>query len=85
MAKNRFYQYKAALCLFFRKRGYNVNSKDMTVTVDVEKLTPKEAERLKKLQNWGFTVVNPSVRDSSRRPNYIVIDDYDNDCCNETK
>lgn len=79
---NRFLQYKYALCRFFRSRGYEINTDKMTIKIDVENLNYKEQQRLKQLQTWGFTVIDPaahSVRDFSYRPDCIVADDYDPD------
>ena len=79
---NRHLQYKYALCRFFRSRGYEIDTDKKTIKIDVDDLNYKEQQRLKQLQNWGFTVINPTaqpVRHSSFRPNYIIADDYDPD------
>lgn len=76
MAVNRFNQYKYALCGFFRKRGYNVDSKQMTITIDEAELTNKEKTRLQQLKNWGYQVINPT----QRKFNYSSYDyDYSSD------
>ncbi|WP_353122092.1 hypothetical protein [Dysgonomonas capnocytophagoides] len=77
MAIDRFKQYQYALVRFFRSRGYNVDSQKKTIRIDPIELNSKDHERLKKLEAWGFTVQNPSVR--NRRVDYTMIDDYDTD------
>jgi len=69
----RFKQHQYALCAFFRRRGCEVNVRAKTITIDPADLYRKEAERLKRLQNYGFKVINPN----EQRPGYIVVDDYE--------
>lgn len=56
----RFKQHQYALCNFFRRRGYTVNTRERTIRIDPAELYRKETERLKRLQAYGFRVVNPS-------------------------
>lgn len=62
MAADRFKQYQYALVRFFRSRGYDVNSIKKTIKIDAYDLTYKETQRLKQLQNYGFTVIDPNPK-----------------------
>lgn len=62
MAVDRFKQYQYALVRFFRSRGYDINSIKKTIKIDKYDLPVKEAQRLKQLQNYGFTVIDPNPK-----------------------
>lgn len=56
MEKSRFNQKKANLRTYLRKRGAKIDTSHKTVSVDVDSLNWKEAERLKELERWGYAV-----------------------------
>lgn len=78
---NRLLKYKYALCNFFRKRGYEIDTKNMTIVIDdIYELTYKEQQRLKQLQNWGFKVIDQNsvfMRDLRNRTNSYSDYDYE--------
>lgn len=58
--EKRFKQHQYALCNFFRRRGYEVDVRGKTIRIDPAELYRKDAERLQRLRNYGFRVVNPN-------------------------
>lgn len=72
---NRFKQHLYALCSYFRKRGCEVNTREKTIIVDAYDLYGKEQERLRKLQAYGFRVINPNEDHSFQGTGY---------CCSES-
>lgn len=64
----RFKQHMYTLCNFFRRRGCSVNVRDKTITIDPVGLYRKEADRLQRLRNYGFRVINPNQQFHSNIP-----------------
>lgn len=75
MDKSRFTQKKANLRAYLRKRGAKIDTSRKTVSVDVDSLNWKEAERLKELERWGY-----AVNRAETPPPATLHDFYEEEC-----